>query len=77
MHVRYFGVPYDRTHALMTGAVWPESPMVATSSGYPALDSAAVTGSRRLKFRPARLRGHRHHNVQRFIQSAFFCNTAR
>ena len=41
-----------------TGAVWPESTMVATSSGYPALDSAAVTGSRRLKFRPARLRGH-------------------
>ncbi|HEY7061232.1 MAG TPA: ABC transporter substrate-binding protein [Chloroflexota bacterium] len=24
MHVRYFGVPYDRTHALMTGAVRPE-----------------------------------------------------
>lgn len=40
-----------------TGAVWPESTMVVHSSGYPALDSAAVTGSRRLKFRPARLRG--------------------
>ena len=40
-----------------TGKVWPESTMVVHSSGYPALDSAAVTGSRRLRFRPAKLRG--------------------
>ena len=36
------------------GAVRPESTSVAESSGYPALDSAAVTGSRELRFRPAK-----------------------
>ena len=36
------------------GAVRPESTSVAEASGYPALDSAAVTGSRDLRFRPAR-----------------------
>lgn len=39
------------------GRVWPESTMVAESSGYPGLDSAAVAGSRRLRFAPARLDG--------------------
>jgi protein TonB len=39
------------------GAVRPESTRVVESSGYPALDSAAVAGSRELRFRPARLRG--------------------
>lgn len=37
-----------------TGAVPPESTSVATSSGYPGLDSAAVKGSERLRFAPAR-----------------------
>lgn len=37
-----------------TGAVAPESTSVATSSGYPGLDSAAVTGSVRLQFAPAK-----------------------
>lgn len=36
------------------GTVRPESTSVAESSGYPALDSAAVTGSRELRFRPAK-----------------------
>ncbi len=36
-----------------TGVVRPESTSVAESSGYPALDSAAVTDSRALRFRPA------------------------
>jgi protein TonB len=36
-----------------TGAVRPESTAVAEPSGYPSLDSAAVTGSRELRFRPA------------------------
>jgi TonB family protein len=40
-----------------TGAIRPESTLVAESSGYPALDSAAVAGSRDLRFTPARLRG--------------------
>ncbi|MGI8496188.1 MAG: energy transducer TonB family protein [Gemmatimonadaceae bacterium] len=37
------------------GGVHPESTIVVESSGYPALDSAAVTGSRELSFVPARL----------------------
>lgn len=36
-----------------TGRVWPESTFVAESSGYPALDSAAMLGSDALRFRPA------------------------
>ena len=39
------------------GAIRPESTLVAESSGYPALDSAAVAGARDLRFKPARLRG--------------------
>jgi len=34
--------------------VRPESTQVAEQSGYPAFDSAAVTGSRELRFRPAK-----------------------
>ena len=37
-----------------TGAISPDSTSVATSSGYPALDSAAVKGSERLRFAPAK-----------------------
>ena len=40
-----------------TGRVLPESTQVAESSGYPALDSAAVRGSEHLEFTPARLNG--------------------
>jgi len=39
------------------GAVWPESTRVAKSSGYVALDSAALAGSRELRFRPAKKHG--------------------
>ncbi|HKW42464.1 MAG TPA: energy transducer TonB [Gemmatimonadales bacterium] len=39
------------------GALRPESSRVAESSGYPALDSAALTGARRLRFAPARRHG--------------------
>jgi len=35
----------------------PESSRVAESSGYPALDSAALTGARQLRFAPARRHG--------------------
>jgi TonB family protein len=37
-----------------TGKIVPESTSVATSSGYRGLDSAAVTGSARLVFAPAK-----------------------
>jgi TonB family protein len=37
-----------------TGTIVPESTSVATSSGIPGLDSAAVTGSERLEFAPAK-----------------------
>lgn len=36
------------------GTMVPESTSVATSSGYPGLDSAAVKGSERLRFAPAK-----------------------
>ena len=39
------------------GAVLPESTRVERSSGYTALDSAAVKGSEQLLFAPARARG--------------------
>lgn len=40
-----------------TGRVLPESTQVVESSGYPAFDSAAVSGSQELEFTPARLNG--------------------
>jgi TonB family protein len=39
------------------GALVPDSTRLAESSGYPALDSAALAGSRELKFSPALLQG--------------------
>jgi TonB family protein len=46
-----------RIHIDSTGAVRPESTSVVESSGYPAFDSAAVTGSAELRFSPARSHG--------------------
>ena len=46
-----------RIHIDATGAVRPESTSVVESSGYPALDSAAVTGARVLHFKPAFAKG--------------------
>jgi protein TonB len=40
-----------------TGRLLPESTRVAETSGYPALDSAALAGATRLRFAPARRRG--------------------
>src|SRR5687768_12252444 len=39
------------------GRILPDSTRVEESSGYPSLDSAAVTGSQELYFIPAKLRG--------------------
>ena len=39
------------------GRMFPESSRVAESSGYPALDSAALSGARKLRFAPARRHG--------------------
>jgi TonB family protein len=39
------------------GNVVPDSTRLAESSGYPALDSAALVGSPELRFSPARLQG--------------------
>lgn len=39
------------------GRVRPESTRVMESSGYPSLDSSAVTGSQELRFAPARVNG--------------------
>lgn len=46
-----------RIHIDTGGRVQPESTSVIETSGYPALDSAAVTGARVLKFRPAISKG--------------------
>ena len=46
-----------RIHIDTGGRVQSESTTVVESSGYPALDSAAVTGSRVLRFRPAITKG--------------------
>jgi TonB family protein len=40
-----------------TGRLHPESTRVEQSSGYPALDSAAVAGSQELRFEPGKLQG--------------------
>jgi TonB family protein len=40
-----------------TGAVAPESTRVVETSGYPALDSAALAGARDLRYAPAKRRG--------------------
>lgn len=44
-------------HIDSTGAIWPDSTSVVQSSGYAGLDSAAVDGSRSLRFAPARFHG--------------------
>ena len=46
-----------RIHIDATGTVRPESTTVVESSGYAALDSAAVHGARILRFRPAYAKG--------------------
>ena len=46
-----------RLFADSTGRLSPESTRVAESSGYPALDSAALAGSAKLRFAPAKRRG--------------------
>ena len=46
-----------RIHIDTLGRVQPESTTVVQTSGYPALDSAAVTGARVLHFRPAMTKG--------------------
>ena len=46
-----------RMYADSSGSLIPDSTRVAESSGYPALDSAAVKGAAELRFSPARRRG--------------------
>jgi protein TonB len=46
-----------RIHIDTSGRVQPESTTVVQTSGYPALDSAAVSGARALHFKPAITKG--------------------
>ena len=46
-----------RLYVDSTGNVVPDSTRLAESSGYPALDSAALVGSPELRFSPALLQG--------------------
>jgi TonB family protein len=47
-----------RLYVDSSGIVHPESTRIAESSGYPALDSAALAGVPQLRFSPALLQGH-------------------
>lgn len=64
--VRYPQALYDqgiegqvllRLYVDSAGTVIPESTRIAESSGYPALDSAALVGAPELRFSPARHQG--------------------
>lgn len=46
-----------RLYVTEEGAVVPESTRVSSTSGYPAFDSAAVSGVARMRFAPARQNG--------------------
>jgi protein TonB len=46
-----------RLYVDSTGTLVPDSTRLAESSGYPALDSAAMAGAKELKFSPALLQG--------------------
>lgn len=46
-----------RIHIDSLGHVVADSTVIVESSGYPSLDSAAVVGSGRVRFEPAKLRG--------------------
>ena len=46
-----------RLYVDSTGNIVPDSTRIAESSGYPALDSAALVGSPELRFSPALLQG--------------------
>jgi TonB family protein len=46
-----------RLYADSMGTLAPDSTRIAESSGYPALDSAAVNGAAELRFAPARRHG--------------------
>jgi TonB family protein len=59
-----------RLHVDSTGNLLPDSSRVAESSGYPALDSAALAGARGLQFSPA-LHGGRPIGLS-FIQPVLF-----
>lgn len=61
-----------RLYVDSTGRLMPDSSRVAESSGYPALDSAALAGSAALEFSPA-LRGGRAVSAQ-FLQPVHFRN---
>lgn len=47
-----------RLYVDAAGRVVPDSSRIAESSGYPALDSAALAGSPELRFSPALHKGH-------------------
>jgi TonB family protein len=46
-----------RLYVDSAGVLLPDSTRIAESSGYPALDSAALAGARELRFSPALLQG--------------------
>jgi len=61
-----------RLYADSQGKLVPDSTRVAESSGYPALDSAAITGAAGLKYSPALRRGRP--VAGSFLQPVHFSN---
>jgi TonB family protein len=61
-----------RMYVDSTGALIPDSTRIAESSGYPALDSAALAGAPELRFSPALLQGRP--VAARFLQPVHFRN---
>ena len=61
-----------RMYVDSSGALIPDSTRIAESSGYPALDSAALAGAPELRFSPALLQGRP--VAARFLQPVHFRN---
>lgn len=64
-----------RLYSSAEGLIEPESTQVAESSGYPALDSAAVSGVLEMRFAPARRDGTPVATL--FLQPVHFRHPAR
>jgi TonB family protein len=72
---RIEGTVLLRLYADSNGMIAPESTRVAESSGYPALDSAALAGASGFRFAPAMHEGHPVATL--FLQPVQFRNPQR
>jgi TonB family protein len=75
LNQRIEGTVLLRLFADSNGLIAPESTRIAESSGYPALDSAAIAGAAGLRFAPAVHEGQR--VATAFLQPVQFRNQQR